>query len=83
MIENYKGWDITLTWDDEYSFGYNSSINYTFNRKEKWKPRTARPSPAQPSQPSQASPAQPAQPSPASPAKPGQPGQDTRTEFVG
>ena len=36
MIENYKGWDITLTWDDNHSFMKNSSIN-TFNQKEKWK----------------------------------------------
>lgn len=37
MIENYKGWDITLTWDDKHSFGHKSSINDTFNQKEKWK----------------------------------------------
>ena len=37
MIENYKGWDITLTCDDKHSFGNNSSINDTFNQKEKWK----------------------------------------------
>ena len=37
MIENYKGWDITLTWDDSHSFGNNSRINDTFNQKEKWK----------------------------------------------
>jgi len=37
MIENYKGWDITLTWDDKYSLMNKSSINDTFNQKEKWK----------------------------------------------
>ena len=37
MIENYKGWDITLTWDDGYSFKNKSSIKGTFNQKEKWK----------------------------------------------
>ena len=37
MIENYKGWDITLTWDDNHSSGNNSCINDTFNQKEKWK----------------------------------------------
>ena len=28
MIENYKGWDITLNWDDK---------NISYNQKEKWK----------------------------------------------
>ena len=37
MIENYKGWDITLTWDDRHSFMKDSCINDTFNQKEKWK----------------------------------------------
>ena len=37
MIENYKGWDITLTWDDKNSFIKNSSKNIIFNHKEKWK----------------------------------------------
>ena len=37
MIENYKGWDITLTWDDKHSFKKNPSINTTYNQKEKWK----------------------------------------------
>ena len=27
MIENYKGWDITLTWDDNHSFVNKSSRN--------------------------------------------------------
>ena len=37
MIENYKGWDITLTWDDNHSFINKSSTYNTFNQKEKWK----------------------------------------------
>ena len=37
MIENYKGWDISLTWDDNDSFLNNSYRNTTFNQKEKWK----------------------------------------------
>ena len=37
MIENYKGWDITLTWDDNHSFITNSYRNTTYNQKEKWK----------------------------------------------
>lgn len=37
MIENYKGWDITLTWDDNAFFNKNSSKNNTYNYKEKWK----------------------------------------------
>ncbi len=36
MIENYKGWEITLTWDDKYSL-YNNSVKTKFyNQKEKW-----------------------------------------------
>ena len=37
MIENYKGWDISLTWDDNDSFFNNSYGNTSFNQKEKWK----------------------------------------------
>lgn len=37
MIENYKGWDITLTWDDKSSYIHTSNNNGTFNQKEKWK----------------------------------------------
>ena len=37
MIENYKGWDITLTWDDSHSFKRNSCRKTTYNQKEKWK----------------------------------------------
>ncbi len=37
MIENYKGWHITLTWDDKHSFKKNSNRTNAFNNKEKWK----------------------------------------------
>ena len=37
MIENYKGWNITLTWDDNDSFLTKNSKNNTYNQKEKWK----------------------------------------------
>ena len=37
MIENYKGWIITLTWDDKQVFMKNSSRNNAYNQKEKWK----------------------------------------------
>ena len=38
MIENYKGWNITLTWDDsKHSFLKNKSITNSYNQKEKWK----------------------------------------------
>tara|TARA_Y100001970_G_C14108825_1_gene789673 strand:- start:1028 stop:1225 length:198 start_codon:yes stop_codon:yes gene_type:complete len=37
MIENYKGWDISLTWSDDYSMSKISSRNTSFNQKEKWK----------------------------------------------
>ncbi len=37
MIENYKGWNITLTWDDKYPLNNNSNMSNTFNQKEKWK----------------------------------------------
>jgi len=36
MIENYKGWDITLNWDNEDYFERDSTKNYFFNQKEKW-----------------------------------------------
>ena len=36
MIENYKGWDITLNWDNkDYSQRCTSTSNL-FNQKEKW-----------------------------------------------
>ncbi len=34
MIENYKGWDINLNWDDETCLLNNSVKNN--NQKEKW-----------------------------------------------
>ncbi len=36
MIENYKGWDITLNWDNKYYLQRINSENYFFNKKEKW-----------------------------------------------
>ena len=36
MIENYKGWVITLTWNDNNSFK-DSSKYRNYNQKEKWK----------------------------------------------
>ena len=36
MIENYKGWDITLNWDNKDFLQSGSSENYFFNHKEKW-----------------------------------------------
>ena len=37
MIENYKGWDITLTWNDDHSFMKDITSDRTYNQKEKWK----------------------------------------------
>ncbi len=37
MIENYKGWDISLTWEDNPPYLKDSSINNTYKQKEKWK----------------------------------------------
>jgi len=37
MIENYKGWDITLNWYDENHLKINSGTNISYNQKEKWK----------------------------------------------
>ena len=37
MIENYKGWDITLNWDNnDYLQRGNNSKTTLFNQKEKW-----------------------------------------------
>ena len=36
MIENYKGWDITLNWDDKYYPESNNSKSNFFNQKGKW-----------------------------------------------
>ena len=36
MIENYKGWEITLNWDDK-NFLYNKSVKTKFyNQEQKW-----------------------------------------------
>ena len=36
MIENYKGWEITLNWDDKNCL-YNNSVKTKFyNQNEKW-----------------------------------------------
>ena len=35
MIENYKGWDITLNWDNEDYFQRDTKSKF-FNQKEKW-----------------------------------------------
>tara|TARA_Y100000766_G_scaffold98301_1_gene83853 strand:- start:401 stop:601 length:201 start_codon:yes stop_codon:yes gene_type:complete len=36
MIENYKGWDITLNWDDKNYLHSVTNKSYFFNQKEKW-----------------------------------------------
>jgi len=37
MIENYKGWDITLNWDNkDYLLGEGNSKSFFYNQKEKW-----------------------------------------------
>ena len=36
MIETYKGWDITLNWDNEDYLQNTINQNYFFNKKEKW-----------------------------------------------
>ena len=37
MIENYKGWDINLTWDDSLPLKDNFNKISSYNQKEKWK----------------------------------------------
>ena len=37
MIENYKGWKITLTWDDKDSLLKDTSSKTPYNQKEKWR----------------------------------------------
>ena len=37
MIENYKGWDISLTWDDKNITRSNSQNITSYNQREKWK----------------------------------------------
>ena len=36
MIENYKGWDITLNWDNTDYLKRGTSKSDYFNQKEKW-----------------------------------------------
>ena len=37
MIENYKGWDITLNWDNKDYLGMDTTTQSNlFNQKEKW-----------------------------------------------
>ena len=36
MIENYKGWDITLNWDYKDYFGRDISKSNFSNQNEKW-----------------------------------------------
>ena len=36
MIENYKGWEITLNWGNNDYLQNTNSENYFFNKKEKW-----------------------------------------------
>ena len=36
MIENYKGWDITLNWDNKYYSQMDTCKSNLFNQKEKW-----------------------------------------------
>ena len=37
MIENYKGWEITLNWYDENQLIANSVENIDYKQKGKWK----------------------------------------------
>ena len=36
MIGNYKGWDITLNWDNNHYLQRASSNSYFLNNKKKW-----------------------------------------------
>jgi len=36
MIENYKGWDIDLTWRDKKFFKIGSNHNKSFDQDKKW-----------------------------------------------
>jgi len=36
MIENYKGWDINLNWDNKYYLERDTTKSNFFNQKEKW-----------------------------------------------
>ena len=37
MIENYKGWNISLTWNDKHPVLKNTNKNNSYNQKEKWR----------------------------------------------
>ena len=36
MIENYKGWEITLNWDNKAYLNMDTTKTKFFNQKEKW-----------------------------------------------
>ena len=36
MIENYKGWDITLNWSENKFPKFNTSNMESFNQEKKW-----------------------------------------------
>ena len=36
MIENYKGWDINLNWDNKDYLQRTTTENYFFKKEEKW-----------------------------------------------
>ena len=36
MIENYKGWDITLNWNNKDHHLGKTNRNFLYNQKEKW-----------------------------------------------
>ena len=36
MIENYKGWDINLNWDNNDYLQRGTTNSNVFNQKEKW-----------------------------------------------
>ena len=36
MIENYKGWEITLNWDNKAYLDMDTTKTKFFNQKEKW-----------------------------------------------
>tara|TARA_B100000900_G_scaffold12161_1_gene9843 strand:- start:578 stop:772 length:195 start_codon:yes stop_codon:yes gene_type:complete len=36
MIENYKGWDINLTWSDKNISNFKNSDLITTNKNKKW-----------------------------------------------
>ena len=36
MIENYKGWDIALTWNEKNLLRFDSSQKNSLNQNKKW-----------------------------------------------